>query len=195
MRDNSRPKELASRSVACTLRAWKQQNLCPELSHAPLSTSAVGTGRRCGPTLGLWCGSAALNRLLGAGFASRGTTVLAQNARRVCLLGPTGRRCVVGKAASDRGSALIARYGCVSSGCPGCVRCSTPPAQPRPVGWGAKARARAEATASAVLIAAAQYGRPTPSVTMLTEIVRERARVGAQTAEAAATKALRESAR
>lgn len=63
---------------------------------------------------------------------------------------------------------------------------------PRPATWGDKASQRALERARGIVAGALKYGMRLPDVEMLTEIVIEKARVGRDTATAAAVMALEE---
>lgn len=91
-----------------------------------------------------------------------------------------------------RGSAVISRQTCADTRCPGCVRCREHVPTPRPEDWGEQAAARALDVARRVVSGARRYGLADPTVAVLAQAVRERARVGEATAQKAAETALSE---
>lgn len=94
----------------------------------------------------------------------------------------------MGIAAYYRGNAVISRQIRAEQGIP--EPCHKP--EPRPADWGSKAAAKALDHARRVLSGAARCGMPAPSEEMLAEVVREKAKVGAETAAEAARQALAE---
>ncbi len=98
----------------------------------------------------------------------------------------------MGHAAYMRGSLAISAQFCRDTGCHGCIRCRPDGPTPtlRPPGWGDKARSRAEDHARRMIAGAERNGLGTPTLEVLTLAVQSAARVGADTARAAAEAAL-----
>lgn len=90
-----------------------------------------------------------------------------------------------------RGNRRISAEFCREYGCIGCVRCRPDcHREPRPETWGNAAAARALDHAQRIVSGAARAGLDAPSVDILTEAIRSRARVGHATATRAAEIAL-----
>ena len=98
----------------------------------------------------------------------------------------------MGAAAYNRGSLNISRQFCEECGCRGCVRCREHVPTPRPASWGHKARTRAMDRARRLITSGAKAGLRPLTVDMLTAILRERERVGEETARTVAEEALAE---
>jgi len=99
----------------------------------------------------------------------------------------------MGIAAYRRGSAAITRDICRSSGCRGCVWCSSPRPTPRPLGHGDATMRRAVHWAVGFLAHTRGAGTADPSVDDLAWLIREAVRIGKKPAQIAAAKALSES--